>query len=566
MYSFRLFILLFFSQLFYNSFGVTTKSKNNSQAILISPKDCQFIKPIQLPFNLAGSFAEPRTNHFHAGIDIKTNQKEGYPIFAIGDGYISRIKIAPNGYGKVLYITHPNGYTSVYAHLQNFNTSIDSFIKIYIYKNKLNEIDINLKAHEIPIKKGNTIAYSGNTGSSTAPHLHFEIRETKTEHALNPLDFYPANFYIDSIAPQINQIYIKEYLNTNFVVDTTQILNAKFYEQTNSKTITIHQPYFSIALDAFDKQDASENKNGIQRIEIIENKKTFFSYHIQRIDFEQTSACNVFFDYNYYLSKKKYAYNCFQLKNNLLPIYPIKNKNYYTLQERDTLKLSIHAYDYNQNKKTLFLNITYQKQNEKKAVIQNIKNAKTISYANAYKINAYPFSISLKKNTFYDNAILHFSLDSLKQLFFISLYNDETPLHQNATIEIVSNIQQKHDKIIIIQQDRNGTKNALNTSYINGKFIATSKNLGTFYLEYDSIAPTISNLSISNSSISATINDNLSGIKSYHLYINNIWTPLYFDYKNKQIQTMFSEKINPKSDKIKIEVLDKCNNRTILEE
>jgi hypothetical protein len=172
----------------------------------------------------------------------------------------------------------------------------------------------------------------------------------------------------------------------------------------------------------------------------------------------------------------------------------------------------------------------------------------------------------LKKNTFYDNAILHFSLDSLKQLFFISLYNDETPLHQNTTIEIASNIQQEHDKIIIIQQDKNGTKNALNTSYINGKFVATSKNLGTFYLECDGIAPTISNLSISNSSISATINDNLSGIKSYHLYINNIWTPLYFDSKNKQIQTMFSEKINPKSDKIRIEVVDKCNNRTIVEE
>ena len=160
-----------------------------------------FIHPMNLPFNLAGSFGEPRKDHFHSGIDIKTNGVEGEPVFAIGDGYISRIRVSPYGYGKAIYITHTNGFTSVYAHLSTFYGAIEKYIHAQHYVQKKSELDIYLDAKKIPIKQGDTIAFSGNTGGSAAPHLHFEIRNTKTEHALNPLDFYPKSLYNKAYEP-----------------------------------------------------------------------------------------------------------------------------------------------------------------------------------------------------------------------------------------------------------------------------------------------------------------------------------------------------------------------------
>ena len=148
-----------------------------------------FASPVNVKISLAGNFGEIRPNHFHAGFDIKTNNKEGMPVYAAADGYISRIKISPYGYGKALYITHPNGYTTVYGHLQSFDKTIAEYCKKVQYAKELFEIDTLLQPNALPIKKGDLIALSGNTGGSQGPHLHFEIRETATEKPINPYFF-----------------------------------------------------------------------------------------------------------------------------------------------------------------------------------------------------------------------------------------------------------------------------------------------------------------------------------------------------------------------------------------
>ena len=167
-----------------------------------------FSKPMNLPFNLAGSFGEPRPDHFHSGIDIKTNGVEGQPVFAVYDGYISRIRVSPYGYGRAIYITHPNGFTTVYGHLSRFYGAIEKYIDAQHYALKKSELDLTPDASVFPLKQNDTIAFSGNTGGSDAPHLHFEVRNTQTEHALNPLDFYPRSFYVDTIPPQINKVKV----------------------------------------------------------------------------------------------------------------------------------------------------------------------------------------------------------------------------------------------------------------------------------------------------------------------------------------------------------------------
>ncbi len=532
------------------------RSESNDK-LLIEPLACHFISPINLPFDLAGSFAEPRTNHFHSGIDIKTNKVEGYPIFAVADGFISRIKISPFGYGKVVYVEHQNGYTSVYAHLQKFNKLLDSLALSYMYANQTNEIDIVLEKNKFKVKQADTIAFSGNSGGSTAPHLHFEIRETVSEMARNPLDFYSSDMFVDSTKPSIQKIIIKEFFNENFVLDTMNVYNASDFVKQNSSVVYVQQPYFTFAVQGYDKQnELSQNKNGIQKIEVFERNSLLFEYDIQKIDFNSTRACNVFFDYNYYLHNKNvYAYNCFQLTNNTLPIYTNQNKKIYTILPNDTMFLTIYAYDYNQNKTVHYINVCHRKNNYVKNEIAKIINKRLVSASQKDSVVVGNFKIIWNKNTFYDKQYLHYDVDTTKQKFIVQLYKDETPLHNSAEIVINnSTLKNKYKLCVVLENDNK--KNYLSTTVHNDNFIAQNKELGKFYLDYDTIAPTISTVVFKNNQFSAFIEDKQSGILTYNLYVDDKWTPIYYDAKNNSIQSYTSIK----GTKLKLVVIDKKNN------
>ena len=145
-----------------------------------------FRNPLDIPILLAGNFGECRPGHFHSGLDIKTQGKENLPVYAAADGYISRIKTDKGGFGHALYLTHPNGFTTLYAHLNDYAPFLQEHLREQQYRNKRWNLDLSFTPDQFPVNKGQQIAWSGNTGSSTAPHLHFEVRDSKTEHPLNP--------------------------------------------------------------------------------------------------------------------------------------------------------------------------------------------------------------------------------------------------------------------------------------------------------------------------------------------------------------------------------------------
>ncbi|MCR5013229.1 MAG: M23 family metallopeptidase, partial [Bacteroidales bacterium] len=166
----------------------------------------QYRSPLDIPIYLSATFAELRSNSFHAGIDIKTQGVEGKKVYAVADGYVSRIGVSPFGYGNVVYITHNDGYTSVYAHLQRFNKAIGNYVKDYQYRNKKFTSTIYPSKETFPIKAGDIIGFSGNTGGSFGPHLHFEIRHTASEKPVNPLYF---GFDIkDDVRPNIKGVSV----------------------------------------------------------------------------------------------------------------------------------------------------------------------------------------------------------------------------------------------------------------------------------------------------------------------------------------------------------------------
>src|SRR5215217_1979662 len=183
-----------------------------------------FRNPLNIPMQLVANFGELRANHWHMGLDIRTQQKVNLPVYAAAEGYIARIKIEPAGFGRAIYINHPNGYTTLYAHLNNFFPALEQYVKAEQYKRESWEVELDIPGDLFPVSKGKFIAYSGNTGGSQGPHVHFEIRDTKTDKCLNPMLF---NFPIpDAVPPTLQRIALYDR-NRSVYAQTPKLIGLK---------------------------------------------------------------------------------------------------------------------------------------------------------------------------------------------------------------------------------------------------------------------------------------------------------------------------------------------------
>ncbi len=545
----------------------------STQLFSQASRNSGFSKPMNLPFNLAGSFGEPRKDHFHSGIDIKTNGIEGEPVFAIGDGYISRIRVSPYGYGKAIYITHTNGFTSVYGHLSKFYGKIEAYIYAQHYLLKNSELDLTLQANIFPVKQNDTIAFSGNTGGSDAPHLHFEIRNTKTEHALNPLDFYPKEFYVDTIPPQINKVkvFISKDIYENKAIIYSLNKNNNYLTTDNLVKLS-DTGVVAFSLEGFDKQDNSENKNGIQCIKILQDEKQIFEYNLGEINFDINKTCNAFIDYNEMLNSNGYFYNCFRLKENKLTYYSQSNGIFHI---KDSIQhFSFLVKDYNHNTVNIKIDVIVEIPD---SVIDSaweiLENtiSKEVKTDNLTVLINSDFKIIFPINCFYDDVYIH--VVNLDNQYLVQHWNHTIlPLHKPASIEFKSAIKKNRNKIVIIHQNHKGKETALKTTFDKTKFYAATKELGTFYLKYDTTKPVIKIINYElgiineNKSILAKISDNLSGISTYNVYIDDKWVNFYYDAKNDLLQYNIDENWSKGEHLLKIIVTDNVGNKSIVQQ
>ena len=369
-------------------------------SIVIHSQEVDFHPPIDAPFNLSGTFGEFRSR-FHTGIDFKGG--EGIKIFSIEDGYISRIEVSPYSYGKVVYITHPNGYSSVYAHLSRFSPDIEKYIKSEQYRSKSFTVKKFPKKDQIQVKRGELLGYSGNTGRSFGAHLHFEIRDTNSQDALNPLMF---NYtYEDLERPIIRGLYTINENNT-LVRDLPKRIRIS---KTNDSTYVADDIIFSgdigFGIDIYDIQYKNLfNRNGVYKVELLIDSIQKFSYSMDRIKFSE----------NHY---KKLMYDYLSLvKNNrrVLKVYTPPRSNLSFLKTNDfngiikfnditDSKVNIKVTDWNKNSSYLEFKIISAdslKSNKPLNGIEILTNQK-------YVINKGESVVEINKNTFYEDVLLN---------------------------------------------------------------------------------------------------------------------------------------------------------------
>lgn len=526
-----------------------------------------FSKPVEIPLILSGSFGELRSNHFHSGIDIKTQSKQGLNIVSSADGYVSRIKIAHGGFGKAIYVNHKNGYTTVYGHLKKFNTEIENYIKKIQYRRESYEVDVYLNENTLNVYKNQIIAFSGNTGGSSGPHLHYEIRRTSNQKPLNPLLF--GMEVKDTRRPEIKDLFIYNDVDTNFNNLTANKLKLTKLNDSvfNSNEINING-LTGFGINVIDKQDLANNKNGVYKISTYYNDQLVNSILYDGFLFEESILINTLIDYKYYLNNKERIIKLFRSPGNTLSFYENLNNGLINKTKGySEFKIKISDIKNNNTYVIIPLNSENKLIQQNKKVKSKIKYNKLINNDLESNFNIENYQISIPKNTFLKNVNLLIELknDSLKVI------NPTIPVFKNIKIVFPNYFDKKGNYLANMDQNNN---EYFITSKLNSKnnFETKTKRLGTFFIKNDSVVPLIKSLSfkkgdwISNKNeIKFKILDKETGIKKYRGSINGKWVLFEYEYKKDEISYSFDQYYIKKSrNEVEIYVEDMVGNINIL--
>ncbi len=549
--------MIFFKKLFLSFWLFSILFTLNSQEYNLN-------SPIDLPLNLSGTFGEFRSSHFHYGLDVTTNKKSGYNVYSIDSGSITRINVSTSGYGKVLYINHPNGLTSIYAHLKEFSPKIQEYIKTQQYLNKSYSVQKFFNNGEMKVNKGDLIGYTGNTGGSSGPHLHFEIRDTKSQNPINPLSF---NYkYDDSNRPIIKSLYVFDE-DDSFKKD-----NPKKYEikKINDSLYIADKIIYSnkigIGIEVYDRQSKNNyNRNGVYEVKMFLDSVLSFSYKMDKINIDESVFRKIFYDYSLLKAQKKIIQKVYYPPNSKLNFL---NHNVSTgifkSSDKDEKDVLLEVSDWNNNKTYLNFKIEGKTSNLLEKSIDGIE----IATSQKYLIKKNNSEIEFKKNSFFNNVTLNikYQNDTLK------IDEDLYPLRKSYNIKIFKQVE---DSIIKRQSfigliNNNGKLSYLKTSNKDNFFSVNSSNLGSFTLSRDSINPEIKalnfslNKDISNQkTIRLRIYDKTSGIKSYNVLINNKWALFEYEPKSNLIFHNIDDGIIENGEnKITIKVIDGVGNKT----
>ncbi len=546
---------------------------------LISVVFCQFINLISFnsscqnfpqnyfryPLDSLPNFISPfgglRDNHFHSGTDLRTNQREGLPVYATADGYISRIKIQSGGYGKAVYIDHPNGFTSVYGHLQKFNGPLATWIHQHQYQIQSFEFDKIFERPLIYVKKGDTLGYSGNSGGSTGPHLHYEIRDTRSEKTINPLFFgMPLQ---DSLKPTIFSVHFYNFvtegllLKKRLFIQSRQLINYdSFYLYKD--TLQFDPDLYGIGMEAYDYIHNAKDEKGIFQYQLFLDGKFKFQHQLSKFAFDESKYINAHIDYPYYKLEKTRIQKCFVDDGNEFSTYKfdaLKGKCY--LKPNTSGYFDLKVTDFNNN--VFNLRICFQtggiKLDEaKEGYYKSVKGKKVFYPLKENSIHLKDFELRMDPCSIYDTIFYDFEVDEPLKKAYSKVYRIHQPISpiQRApeiAIKPLRAPKKLQDKLLLAYFDKNENNiRSAGGSFEKGMVRGKMNSFGSYFITVDTLEPNIKQLFLKNEEDPSDtlkwtfeIKDNFSGIGKYEAYLDGKWILLDFDAKNNLLTYHFDE-------------------------
>ena len=554
---------------------ITFIAKLNAQ---ITIPQGYFSSPLSIDLAMTGSFSEVRPNHFHSGIDFQVQQREGLPVFAVADGVISRIKVSPFGFGNALYIDHPNGFTSVYAHLKAYNDTITGYLRTNQYKIKSFEVDLFPKNKKdlIFVKKGQLIGYAGNSGSSGGAHLHFELRNTKTERIINPLLF---GFHIsDQYPPVIDFIKIYPEGENSFVRSANEAtrfnlkkIGNREYRLDTKDTLSVWGN-ISIGTQAFDFNQNQSDRNGFYSLKMYMDEWEFFSMVCDSFAFDESRYINASIDFpaNYSIGNR--IVKSKKLPGNRLSFFKSDSANgILTLTDDKSHEIVIAVADVAGNTVNLRFWLKLKKPVES-VQITNITDADSAMIFKYNKVNKFEnieVKVDIPNGSIYDNLVFRYRKSPGTSTMFSDihyLHDAEVPLQSKIKVSVkATNLPQNlRSKALLVRIDREGKRSPAGGSYENG-FVTTATNIFDGYaIVVDTIAPVIkpyAENSKSKASLKFAVSDNFSGIKEYKGEVNGKWVLVEWDPKNKLMIYRFDKVAQPGKNTFTISLEDEKGNK-----
>lgn len=530
--------------------------------------------PVNIPMLLSGNFGELRSNHFHMGIDIKTQGVEGLDILAVEDGYVSRIKISPYGYGKAVYIDHPNGYTTVYGHLKELRGELAQRALKAHYAQERNAIDIYLQPDEVPVSKGQVIAISGNTGGSGGPHLHFEVRQTDGQLPINPLRF---NLPIkDDIPPTIKGIRLypadaesskSPYMGRakGFIVEGS---NGKYRIRAGLEIAANGR--IGIAVHAIDKMTGSHNKCGIYSIRMSVDGKLVYSQAVDILDFGTQRYVNAHMDYGLYIGNDMHYHKCFQLPNDKLGFYNVLQDKGYITVGLDTVRVYIEVEDAHKNRSTLNFDILPKPPERSDIKSPNYVRTMGFNQENDFAKNG--FKMHIPANALYEDLDFEYKTsDTLNGALCPThkVHNVFTPLQKKMKLDLQAEAPRGMENKLLVARHNGGTRfSGIGGTYNDGWVQAHTNKFGTYTVRVDSIAPKIVPLNTYPNKVFKTgetirfkVSDGLSGVETINATMNGNWVLMEYDYKKGIAFHRWDERSGTPGKKLfKLTVMDERGN------
>lgn len=524
-----LYALIFLSVLSPGLFAQTETTDNY-------PQD-YFRNPLDIPISLAGNFAECRPNHFHTGLDLKTNEKENLKVYAAADGYVSRISISHSGYGNAIYITHPNGYATLYGHLNDFFPALQAYVVQQQYAQESWAVDLKLTANQFPVKKGQFIAFSGTTGGSTGPHLHFEIRDSKTQHVLNAALFgLPIK---DDIPPVPKSIAI--YSSGSVYEQEAQLYTLK----KNGPDYTVAQPLnlsntsnIRIAVKADDYMDGSSNTLGVYEMSLYLDDALQSSWRLNDIDFDENRYVNAFADFKLKEEGKGWYQTLFRTKGNQISNYTFLNDANGALDIGYGQPHEVHIVlsDATGNTSDIRFTVTGSVANDEVSSGENC-TLWIAGKANELKTNTLLFRTDA--DALYDDICLKYSKQpSAKNLsHIVQIQDTKVPLQSYATLSLKLNKLLPFalaSKLVFIHHIKaaalpgNNPQDAAAAQYEKGWAKAEVRTFGNYYVAVDTVPPVIKSLQKTTvltkaKNIRFTVTDNLTSVQSFRAELDGKW-------------------------------------------